>query len=232
MLHFIVVDDYKSIVEDVCNLIDETMFKESFEYKKHCFFDYNDDFFEKINQISGLKIYILDVVTKSKSGLEIANFIRKNDASSIIIFLTAYPQKGGEVLQNNFMSLTFIVKDEQYQKGLLKALKKAVQMLVKRPVLQLQKNGVSYFIPYGDIIYIYREKIKRKTVIVTDYQLFFSHRPLIFWEKKLKNFLLPSHRACLVNRDWIYSIDRKRKKIIFNNGLQTYLMRRGFYVDE
>jgi len=230
MLNFVICDDHPKIIKKVTNEIDKTMFNQDFDYEKHCFFDYDDKFFAKIKKLVGYKIYILDISVKTKTGIEAAKIIRKHDLNGVIIFLTAYEEKGLEVLKNEFQILTFIVKDSEYLIKLKSAILKSLKLLDCQKYLKFSAKGINYQLLESEILYIYRETLPRKSVIVTEQTKFFINKPLQFFENLLTENFVKSHRACLVNKKRVSACNQRKKLIVFDNGMQTDLMRSKFDV--
>ncbi len=221
MIDFVVCDDDIRIREKVADLIDQVMF-DGGEYYKHLFDDYDDKFLDFIKKSNGLTIYILDIETKTSSGIDIAFKIREKDYNSVIIFLTAYPEKGIEVLKNEFLSLTFIIKNEDYLVRLKSAILKGLKMFDCKKLISFEAGKVSFRFLVDDINYIYRDTFSRKCVIVTDNTKLLVRKPLCFFEQNLD--FVKTHRACIVNKNKLVCFDRKKRKIIFLNGEELDLV--------
>ena len=92
MINFIVVDDFKEMTKKVELIINKIMMNNKVDYKIHIFEDYNKDFKNIMNEPLTNKIYLLDIETKSASGIDVARVIRKTDLDSVIIFITAHEE--------------------------------------------------------------------------------------------------------------------------------------------
>ena len=106
MIEFIIYDESKEnkiIIEDI---IDKEMINENIDYKKEYFHEFSKTLREKISNET-FKIYILNQTNISKSGLEIAKYIREkqDDWKSIIIFIS----KTNEYKINIFTKRLFIL---------------------------------------------------------------------------------------------------------------------------
>ena len=99
MIEFIICDDNKKILNNVEKIINSYMMKNERKYNVIKFLDYDDKFLELLKNKERFRIYILDVETPSYSGIDIARMIRKNDLSSIIIFLTSHNEFGSILLK-------------------------------------------------------------------------------------------------------------------------------------
>lgn len=224
MINFIVCDDHKHIRESVEKVIDQVMMKNSNAYKKHMFEDYNEDFNKIISSKLASKIYILDIETKTSSGVLVADKIRENDIDSIIIFLTSHEEKAYDIIKSQLMCLTFISKRDSYIKLLKQTIIKAISMIGKKQAIRFRHQGVLYTLPVPDILYITRDSVERKTLIVTDYGEYLHPSNLGKVADELKDTFIQTHRACFINKERYREINMRKKKIIFDNGEETNLL--------
>jgi len=217
MFNFIVVDDNERIVTMIKRYVNEQMMKNNLEYKTYTFFDYDRHFFEKMNKIKANKIYILDIETKSASGIDIARMIRNEDVNSVIIFVTAHNELGSIVLKEQLMFLTFICKFNDFENKLKQAIDKSLEVLEHKSVIRFSDCSVVYTIPVKDILYITRDSIDRKCIIKTDYTSYHVNKSLTELKEMANEELNYSHRACLVNKNRIRKIIKNENKIEFDN---------------
>ena len=224
MVNFIVCDDHKYIRESVEKVIDQVMMKNSNAYRKHIFEDYNEDFNKIMNSKLASKIYILDIETKTSSGVLVADKIRENDIDSIIIFLTSHEEMAYEIIKSQYMCLTFISKKDNYIKILKQAITKAISLIGKKQAIRFRHQGVLYTLPVSDIMYITRDSVERKSIIVTDYGIFLNPMGLNQLSLILKDTFIQTHRACFINKNRYRKIDMRKKKIVFDNGEEIDLL--------
>lgn len=224
MVNFIVCDDHKYIRESVEKVIDQVMMKNSNAYRKHIFEDYNEDFNKIMNSKLASKVYILDIETKTSSGVLVADKIRENDIDSIIIFLTSHEEMAYEIIKSQYMCLTFISKKDNYIKILKQAITKAISLIGKKQAIRFRHQGVLYTLPVSDIMYITRDSVERKSIIVTDYGIFLNPMGLNQLALILKDTFIQTHRACFINKNRYRKIDMRKKKIVFDNGEEIDLL--------
>ena len=225
MINFIICDDHKSIRTNVEKVIDKVMMKNSNAYKKHIFSDYNEEFIKTMNKKMASKIYILDIETESNSGIIIANKIREKDIDAIIIFLTSHEEMAYEILKKQLMCLTFISKkDEDYMSLLEQAITKAVEMVGKKQAIRFRNQGILYTIPIKDILYITRDSVERKCLIVADYGEFYNPNNLNKIVLELNENFIQTHRSCYINREHFRELDINSGKIIFDNNLEIDML--------
>ena len=224
MIEFIICDDNKIITEKVANIVSDIMMKNKLIYKTLVFNDYNSSFLNVISNKECMRIYILDIETPSRSGIDIARIIREKDMESIIIFLTGHDELGPAILKKELWFLSFINKFEDSDSRLRKSFKKALQILNVQTKLNFEEKGIIYNISLNDILYITRDSIDRKSVIKTERNEYRTYKTLVELQKILDNRFVQTHRACIVNIERVSSINRIKKTILFDNGLEIDLL--------
>ena len=224
MVNFIAVDDFAHILTMIEENINKAMISNNIEYQIHSFFDYDKNFLEIMNKKIPNKVYILDIETKSASGIDIARKIRANDVDSVIIFVTAHSYLGSLILQDQLMFLAFICKYDSFDIKLQKAVNKSLDLLSQKTIIRFKDYNTLYMIPIKDIIYIERDTCERKCFIKTEYATYKVGKTLLELKKLAPNCLKQSHRACLVNMDRVRKINKIDNKIEFDTGEKIYLL--------
>lgn len=224
MINFIVVDDNVEISKNVENIISKVMINEEVEYKINVFDDYDSKFLGVMSKAMSNKVYILDIETKSASGIDIARQIRKNDIDSVIIFITAHEELAGVIIKESLMVLTFICKFDDFDNKLKNAVENSLKIVGNKRVIRFNDYNSLYTIPIKDILYITRDSIERKSIIKTDYATYKVTKSLIELKELATDSLIQTHRACLANKQRILKIDKTKKTITFDNGLVIDLL--------
>ena len=224
MINFIICDDVKQYREMVEHIVVSYMMKNKLEYKTHIFKDYDSDFLKIVESKLSFKVYILDIETPTRSGIDIARLIRNKDVDSVLIFLTGHQELGHVVMKNDFLFLSYINKFDDCEKRLTKSLDKALQMFKIKSVIRFKDNGVVYTIPQDDILYITRDSVERKCIIVTDYSEFHVGKNLAELEEEVNDNFVKTHRACLINTKRILSFSKSQKEVVFDNGMTSDLI--------
>ncbi len=224
MLEFIVCDDDILITEKVSNTISNVMMKNKLVYKTLVFYDYDEKFMELIANKECIRIYILDIETPSRSGIDIARIIREKDMESIIIFMTGHDELGPTILKKELWFLAFINKFDNSDKRFVKSLLKSLQILNVQTKLHFEERGVIYNISLSDILYITRDSIDRKSIIKTEKNEYKTYKTLLELSKLLDDRFIQTHRSCLVNKQRITTVNRMKKIIQFDNGLKIDLL--------
>ena len=224
MLDIVVCEDNRNLAIRIKNVVEKFMFNSELQYDIKVFNDYNKEFYDYINIKRGNIIYILDIVTPTGSGIDAARTIRKKDTESVIIFLTGHEELGMTILKDELYFLTFINKYDNYEIRLRKSLQKALTILGNKQMLKFNDSNCVYTISLSEILYMQREKIVRKTAIVTDNNKILVNKPLKHFKKMLPNKFIYIGRNAIVNKDRIRNVDRPRKVIIFDNSKKTELL--------
>ena len=224
MINFIICDDILKDRKMIEKIISKYMMKNKLEYKTHIFDDYDDKFLEIVNKKLPFKIYILDIEAPTRSGIDIARIIRHKDVDSVLIFLTGHQELGNVVMKHDFIFLSFINKFDNCENGLTKSIDKALKMFKIKQTIRFKDNGILYSIPLDDILYITRDSIERKCIIVTDYNEFKVGKNLNELEKMVNDNFIKTHRACLINKKRVVSYNKSKRIATFDNGTKTYLI--------
>lgn len=224
MINFIVCDDIVKDRKMIKNVISKYMMKNKLEYKTHIFDDYDDNFIEIVKKKLPFKIYILDIETPTRSGIDVARIIRHKDVDSVLIFLTGHQELSDIVMKNDFLFLSFINKFDNCENRLYNAIDKALKMFKIRKTIRFKDNGILYSLPIDDILYITRDSIDRKCIIVTDYNEFKVGKNLNELEKMVTSNFIKTHRACLMNKKRIISFNKTKRIVTFDNGTKCDLI--------
>lgn len=218
MVNVIVCDDNEKDRSNVISVVKSYMNKNKIEYNLYSYNDYNDEFNNMILSKIPFKIYLLDIETPSKSGIDVAREIRKRDVESVIIFLTAHDELGNIILKNDLLFLSFINKFDDLNNRLNNSLKKATELLKQKRIIKFMDRNTSYTIDINDILYITKESFERKTVIKTDYAEFKVNNSLLDIISMLDDRFVQTHRSCYINSDRKVKIDKLNRIIMFDNG--------------
>ncbi len=218
MINIIICDDNEKDRIKIKNIVKNFMEKNNIENNIYVFSDYNINFYNKANSNLPFKIYLLDIETPTKSGIDVAREIRRKDVDSVIIFLTAHEELGNIILKNDLMFLSFINKFDDCENRLYSALGKSLDLLNKKNTIRFMDRNILYTININDILYITKDSFERKTIIKTDYNEFKVNLSLSSIIELLDDRFIQTHRACYVNSDRKVKIDKAKRLITFDNG--------------
>lgn len=218
MVNFIICDDDVMYLKKIEKIVDKTMMSNKIEYRIHPFKDYDDKFLDIVKKKMSFKIYILDIQTPSRSGIDIAHLIRERENDSMIIFLTGHEELGEFLLHKEIMFLAFINKFDQVEIRLDRVIRKALEMIDVKKILKFEDKGTTYTINLKDILYITKDSIARKTVIKTEYVEYKTKKALNEIMELLDERFIQTHRACIVNLDRLTSINKNKRIMTFDDG--------------
>lgn len=218
MINFVIVDDFKEITDKIEDIISKIMMKNKMEYKTHVFHDYDSEFKKFISEPMVNRIYLLDIETKSASGIDFARLIRKNDLESIIIFITAHEELAPNIVRNQLMVLTFICKFDDFETRVKEAIYNSLNYIGKKRVIKFIDNNAIYIIPIQDILYVTHDNVERKCLIKATDKTYKIGKSLTEIKELSNGSLNQCHRGCLVNEERIVKFDRKRREITFDTG--------------
>lgn len=224
MVEFIICDDDKKFLKQVEELITKLMVKKTFEYKIVKFYDYDDKFFSHIQTKECMRIFILDIETPTNSGIIVGRKIRKIDYESPIIFLTGHEELGNMLLRKDLMFLAFINKFEEFSVRLRNNIEKALTISNKRSYLEIEEHGAIFRISFDKILYITRDSVERKTLIITEMNTHKVLKSLSELSDILDDRFVQTHRSCIINKDRAEEINYKRKSIVFDSGAKIDLI--------
>lgn len=217
MINVIICDDNTKDRENARKVVNAFMKKTKKEYELHIFNDYNQDFYDVIDRKMQSKIYLLDIETPTKSGIDVARTIRKKDVDSVIIFLTVHEELGHIILKNDLMFLSFINKFDDFENRLYKSLSKSLDILNKKSTVRINDGNIIYTINIKDILYITKDSFERKSIIKTDYTEIRLRKSMNEIIEILDERFIQTHRACFVNEDRIFKVDKAKRIITFDN---------------
>jgi DNA-binding LytR/AlgR family response regulator len=160
------------------------------------------------------------------SGIDVARKIRLNDWNSIIILVTSHVDMGYDALKAQIMLLDFISKYNNCTLSLEKAIKKAISKINNKKVLIFENSNMTYKVYTDDIVYIIRDTIDRKSIIITEYNEICINETIGNLLNMLDGRFFLTHRSCIINTEKIDKIDWKKNIIYFKNDFETdYLSR-------
>lgn len=224
MLNFIIYDDEKQFLQKNKKVIDKCMMSYDYDYKCYSFDEYNEKFEKIIQKNLGLKIYLLDIEGKNKSGLDIVRLIREkyDDWSSIIVLITNHNEFKYDALSNRLYLMDFINKLDNWEELLTEDIKRIISSYTNcSECLTYEFNHSLKRIEFKNITHIEKEKDSKKCIIHTLY----GDHPIAgtigeVLDKLDKRFIKTS-RSTIINTKQVSEYDRVNNEIFFLNGETT-----------
>ena len=225
VIMFLVCEDNKEMNDNIIRVINSIAKRKNLNYSISTHYDYDANFYKEIYKKVEDRIYILDIVTPSRNGLDVARLIRTKDLNNPIIFLTGFEEEFGFViLKNQFAPFYFVAKESYWEQELTKFIKTALNKLSKLIKIRVFDDRIIYTIQVKDILYVTRDTLTRKTVIITDYTEIKINKPLSYVIDMLDNNFIQTHRACFINQNRAVIINANKKTIVFDNKLTISLI--------
>lgn len=223
MLKVIICDDDNNCGKAIEDIVIKFFKSEKINITLKRYADYDDKFMNDIT-VDDRKIYILDIDTPSRSGIDVARYIRKRDVESVIIFVTGYEEFGKLVLKKNIMCLSFINKFENLKEELTESLREAMHFFETDKVLRITDSNVTYNIRLNSILYITRDSLDRRTIVKCEKNEYRLKINLTDMKELLGATFVQTHRSCYVNKNRIATVDHKNRVITFDNGITVDLL--------
>ena len=223
MIKFIIYDESrenKNIIEEE---IDKELIKIDIDYKIEIYKEFNKQLKENINN-EYFKVYILNQTNISKSGLEVAKYIREkqDDWKSIIIFISNTNEYKLNILTKRLYVLDYILI-----KDIKKELKKLISICMKnydsRPNgLKYKYKSINYNIPFKDIIYIEKEQDNKRCIIHTLKEDYYIQSTISKLISNLDDRFIKSSKSYIINIEQVLRYNKKDNIITFKDKKQIF----------
>ena len=232
MIKYVVIDDDAKDLERVEKVINKVLFKTENEYEIYKFSNYNQEVEKMINDLSEPKIYIIDIeLDTKKSGLDIAKKIRENDWDSEIIIITNHDRMFETVYKTIYKVFNFIEKFENMESRLEQDLTVISKRNFDKEKFVYENNKISLQIYLKDILYIYRDTIERKLVIITTNNKYLVNLTIKEMLDKLDNRFKQVHRACITNIERVRLFDWHNGYFELETSEKIYMLSKNFRKD-
>lgn len=224
MINVIICDDDNLYRSKVVEIINKYFKGKKLDYKILEFQDYDNKFIEMLKDDVANKVFILDIETPTRSGIDIARLIRKIDVESPIVFLTGHEELGNIILSKVMNFVSFINKFDCVEEKINKSMDLALKILNKKQILKFTDRGSIYTIEFNKILYITTDTVARKTIIVTAKREYKTNYTLSQMLDLLTNDFIKTHKSCIVNRSRVVKINKNQNSILFDNGLEIDML--------
>ena len=217
-INAIVCDDNEFFRKKIIKIVKE-FFTNYKQYKIiiHEFEDYDDNFLKIIDDKNiRNKIYILDLITPHRSGVDIARIIREKDFESYLILITSFFEDNLKPVVSKMRNyLGYVSKDKNYKAELIDCFNYIIKNGFKITCFRIMSNNINFLVEIEDINYITINK-KISTIYCQQKQLE-TNKPLSYF-KMLGNDFIQNHKSCIVNKNNVEYFDISTRMIKFKNG--------------
>lgn len=190
-------------------------------YNIYEFKQYDNKMIERLNEIKGRKVYIIDITFKGIDGLELARKIRLDDdydSQIIITYPPSYKIKPSNI--KYALVLNYIKQDSKEIKELYLSVCEAYRIITKDSVLIFSSFDEIRRLPYDDIYYIEKESNNNYVTIYTKDDSYIKYSTIKEMNEMLNNdtrFLMCG-RSLIINLYKVDGYDCKYNTLYFRNG--------------
>lgn len=232
MLSFILVDSSNEARQKVKKIINSVMITNDIEYEVKEFSNLTSELKDIINTNS-FKIYILAIgLDSSVSGIDVGKVIRQNDWDSELIYLTNHDNMFEKVFRSVYKVFDFIEKFDSMEKRVEKDIRKIVTRKWDKSKYIYSNNRVNFEIFLDEILYIYRDTVERKLVVMTTngytHKLNKNINELL---KELDGRFRQVHRSCIVNTDKVNLYNWAKGYFVLDNNDKVDLLSKKYRVE-
>lgn len=233
MIKYVVIDDDTNELDRVEKLINKVVFQTETEYEIKKYTKYNNELENIIKDNSVAKVYIIDIeLDKKKSGLDIARQIRENDWDSEIIIITNHDRMFETVYKTIYKVFNFIEKFDNMEIRLEQDLKVIIRKTDDKKKFTYTNNKISLQIYLKDILYIYRDTIERKLVIITTNNKYLVNMTIQNILKDLDSRFVQVHRACIANNERVTLYNWNEGYFELDNAEKVFMLSKSFRKDD
>lgn len=229
VIKFVIVEDDLNFQKDITGIIEKLMFNTQYDYLLEKYHNYDNMLQKTMVDCSIRKIYILDIeLDDTRSGIDIAQEIRRFDWDSEIIFITSHDKMFETVYRNVLKVFDFIEKFHMFKARLEKDLKLILMQKTDTEKFSFVNNKIKMQVYLKDITHIYRDTQERKLVIQTSNNKFYINMTIIEILSSLDARFKQVHRACIVNNDRVNMYDWNKGYFILDTNEKVDLCSKGF----
>lgn len=213
MLNFVICDDNLNILEKLSQMLEKVFIKNDYEAKITYKSDKPEDILEYVRE-NKVDVAILDIELKTnKSGLDLANEIRKINKDIYLIFTTAHLEY--VMLAYKYKTFDYIPKPITYVRleETIKRLFEDINGLPKRYIKIDNKNTI---IDQSEIQYIKRDGMK--LVFHTPSRDYDTYSSFNKFQDRLPDNYYRCHKSCVANLDQIKDVEPVSGIITFRDG--------------
>ena len=213
MLHFVICDDNLNILDKLEKMLENIFTKNNFEAEVSFKSDNSEDILDYIKR-NPSDVFLLDINLKSsKTGLELAEEIRKVKKNSYLIFTTGHLEYA--MVAYKYKTFDYIAKPITYDRleDTVVRLFEDVNGLNKRYLRIDNKNTL---IDESEIQYVKRDGMK--LVFHTPSRDYDTYSSFNKFQDRLPKTYIRCHKSCIANINQIKDIEPVSGTITFRDG--------------
>ena len=213
MLHFVICDDNLNILDKLEKMLENIFTKNNFEAEVSFKSDNSEDILDYIKH-NPSDVFLLDINLKSsKTGLELAEEIRKVKKNSYLIFTTGHLEYA--MVAYKYKTFDYIAKPITYDRleDTVVRLFEDVNGLNKRYLRIDNKNTL---VDESEIQYVKRDGMK--LVFHTPSRDYDTYSSFNKFQDRLPKTYIRCHKSCIANINQIKDIEPVSGTITFKDG--------------
>ena len=213
MLHFVICDDNLNILDKLKKMLENIFTKNNFEAEVSFKSDNSEDILDYIKR-NPPDVFLLDINLKSsKTGLELAEEIRKVKKNSYLIFTTGHLEYA--MVAYKYKTFDYIAKPITYDRleDTVVRLFEDVNGLNKRYLRIDNKNTL---VDESEIQYVKRDGMK--LVFHTPSRDYDTYSSFNKFQDRLPKTYIRCHKSCIANINQIKDIEPVSGTITFRDG--------------
>ena len=183
-----------------------------------------------LQEEDNVKIYIVDLDNYLYNN-NIVSEIRKEDWFSPIIYIASNKEILDQYYSMSYSIYSYIALNDNFNNRLINDLTNIINNRFDKGIFNFNNRNNNLCIYYKQILYIYRDTSKRKTVIVTNNNEYPLNMYLKDITKYLDNRFRKCHRACILNKKRVENYNWHNGCFVLDNGEQIDLLSKN-YIDE
>lgn len=212
MLNFVICDDNSNILEKIEKMLENIFDEHSFD--AHVVFKSED--FDKILEFvdsNKTDVLILDINLKNgKSGLQIAEAVRKKNKNAYIIFTTAHLEYA--MMAYKFKTFDYIAKPLTHER-LEETIVRLFEDISGLPKKYIKIDNKNTIIDENEINYIKRDGMKLIFhTYYRDYEIYSSFNKI---QSSLPKNFVRCHKSYIVNINNVVNFDPVENRLYFPN---------------
>lgn len=223
MVKFVIVEDNQLHMNLTEEMILKYMMNNNYDFDILKYLIPNSSFNNIIDDDNNY-IYILDFDLGNTNAIEVARKIRKKDWKSPIIVFSVNGGMAYETFKQRLQILDFVNKQFEAEKNMFELFDICFEQLGVHSNLKYKIGKIDYVIDFDKILYIYKDTMERKSIIVTNNGEYKVPMTLIKTKELLPSYFKYSHKSCIINVKRKEAIDWSKKIIIFDNGIKCDLV--------
>ncbi len=226
MINFVLVEDNPLHLKKTESYIVKYMMRNSLDFEIVKFDKLSDKLFNYVSNTENNNIYVLDYELGNGTAIDVARRIRKYEWRSPIIIFTVNGGMALNSFKQRLQILDFINKRIEPEKNLFELFDICLEQLNVSKNFKCSIASNTFTIDYKNILYVYKDTVDRKTVVVTDNDEFVLNMTLSKAKSLLSNDFVTTHKSYIVNLRRVVKLDWKNCTVVFDNGMVEPLLSR------